>query len=194
MLPDAAIRAHWGEQAVVRRICRVDALSAITALLLSIVASPSAALANAPAAGGGVNSAAPRQPFSPTLRGVRRLLQSSSLHSSVALAQPAAIQASTTDGHHSDVLANFDGVGSLDSKVTNFDAQFEPPDQGLCVGNGFVVEMVNSAFRIFDTKGHTLAGPTNVNAPFHEGFAEFTSDPRCQYDAATNTWFAVILF
>ena len=90
--------------------------------------------------------------------------------------------------------ANFDGVGSLDSGITNFGAEFEPPDQGLCVGNGFVVEMVNSAFRVYDTQGHTLAGPTNVNAPFHEGFAEFTSDPRCYYDKSTNTWFATILF
>jgi hypothetical protein len=94
----------------------------------------------------------------------------------------------------SDVIANFDGVSSLDSGVTNFGAEFEPPDQGLCVGNGFVVEMVNSAFRVYDMHGKTLAGPTNVNAPFHDGFKQFTSDPRCQYDAATNTWFAIILF
>lgn len=93
-----------------------------------------------------------------------------------------------------DVLANFDGVSSRDSGVTNFGAEFEPPDQGLCTGNGFVLEMVNSAFRVFDTHGNTLAGPTNVNAPFHDGFKQFTSDPRCQFDAATNTWFAVVLF
>jgi hypothetical protein len=57
-----------------------------------------------------------------------------------------------------------------------------------------VVEMVNSAFRVYDMHGNTLAGPTNVNAPFHDDFAAFTSDPRCIYDAATNTWFASILF
>ena len=89
---------------------------------------------------------------------------------------------------------NVNGVSSLDSEVTNFGAMFEPPDQGLCVGNGYVVEMVNSAFRIYDTSGKTLLGPTNVNAPFHEDFLAFTSDPRCHYDAATNTWFATILF
>ncbi len=92
------------------------------------------------------------------------------------------------------MLANFDGVGSRDSQVTNFGLTFEPPDQGLCAGNGFVVEMVNSAFRVYDTHGSTLAGPTNVNAPFHEDFAAFTSDPRCHFDPATNTWFASVLF
>ncbi len=61
------------------------------------------------------------------------------------------------------------GVGSLDSAVTNFGAEFEPPDQGLCVGNGFVVEPVNSAYRIYGTNGRTIAGPFNVNDLFNEG-------------------------
>ena len=103
-------------------------------------------------------------------------------------------QESNVNGQSGGLLANFNGVSSLDSQVTNFGLTFEPPDQGLCVGNGFVVEMVNSAFRVYDTHGNTLQGPTNVNAPFHEDFAAFTSDPRCHYDAATNTWFATILF
>ena len=100
----------------------------------------------------------------------------------------------TTAASSSNLLANFDGVSSLDSGITNFGAEFEPPDQGLCAGNGFVVEMVNSAYRVYDTKGTTLAGPFNINKVFHDGFKQFTSDPRCHFDPATNTWFAVILF
>jgi hypothetical protein len=92
------------------------------------------------------------------------------------------------------LLANFDGVGSRDSGITNFGVEFQPPDQGLCVGNGFVVEMVNSAYRVYTTGGTSLAGPFNINKVFHDGFKQFTSDPRCHYDPATNTWFAVILF
>ena len=92
------------------------------------------------------------------------------------------------------VVANFNGVSSLDSEITNFGAKFEPPDQGLCEGNGFVVEMVNSAWRVYDLHGNTLHGPQNVNEPFHEDFLAFTSDPRCHFDAATNTWFAIVLF
>ena len=117
-----------------------------------------------------------------------------SLHPSLSSSASTAVQVSTATPHHSDLITSFDGVGSLDSAITNFGAEFEPPDQGLCAGNGYVVEMVNSAFRVYDTQGHTLAGPTNVNAPFHDGFAQFTSDPRCYYDRSTNTWFAVVLF
>ncbi len=76
----------------------------------------------------------------------------------------------------------------------NFGAEFEPPDQGLCVGNGFVVEPVNSAYSIYRTNGHRVAGPFNVNVLFNEGLTEFTSDPRCYYEPATHTWYAVILF
>ncbi len=92
------------------------------------------------------------------------------------------------------LLRNFNGVSSLDSAVTNFGAEFEPPDQGLCVGNGFVVEPVNSAFSIFRPDGSVIAGPFNVNVLFGEGLREYTSDPRCHFDSATNTWFATILF
>jgi hypothetical protein len=99
------------------------------------------------------------------------------------------------DSEHSrSILRNFDGVSSLDSGVTNFGAEFEPPDQGLCVGNGFVVEPVNSAFTIYRRNGSAVAGPFNVNVLFNEGLAEFTSDPRCYFDKSTHTWFAIILF
>src|SRR6185312_3974111 len=89
---------------------------------------------------------------------------------------------------------NFNGVSSRDSEKTNFGLEFEPPDQGLCVGNGFVVEPVNSAYNIYNTNGTRIAGPFNVNRLFNDGFKQFTSDPRCFYDKTTNTWFAVILF
>ena len=92
------------------------------------------------------------------------------------------------------LLANFNGVSSRNSAKANFGAEFEPPDQGLCVGNGFVVEAVNSAYTIYNTKGQVLAGPFNVNKLYDEGFKQFTSDPRCFYDKATHTWFATILF
>ena len=112
-----------------------------------------------------------------------------------AAAPDVAPAATALDAASSAVLAhNFNGVSSLDSAVTNFGAEFEPPDQGLCVGNGFVLEPVNSAFRVYRENGRSLAGPTNVNALFGDGFKQFTSDPRCQYDPATHTWFASILF
>ena len=96
--------------------------------------------------------------------------------------------------HSNNILHNFDGVSSLDSGITNFGQEFEPPDQGLCVGNGFVVEPVNSAFTIYRRNGSVVAGPFNVNVLFDEGLTQFTSDPRCYFDEATHTWFATILF
>jgi hypothetical protein len=92
------------------------------------------------------------------------------------------------------LLTNFNGVSSLDSAATNFGQEFEPPDQALCVGNGFVVEMVNSAYTVYRPDGRVVSGPFNVNGPFNLGLTEFTSDPRCYYDAADHTWFATILF
>ena len=41
----------------------------------------------------------------------------------------------------------------------------EPPDQGLCVGNGYVVETVNSVIRVWDTRrqrAHRRPGPEYV--------------------------------
>ena len=92
------------------------------------------------------------------------------------------------------LLENFNGVGSRNSAKVNFGAEFEPPDQGLCVGNGFVIEPVNSAYTIYTTKGQVVAGPFNVNKLYDEGYKQFTSDPRCFYDKTTHTWFAIILF
>ncbi|WP_426566349.1 hypothetical protein ACPPVT_07335 [Angustibacter sp. McL0619] len=94
----------------------------------------------------------------------------------------------------SSLLSSFNGTSSRDSEFTNFNLRFEPPDQGLCAGAGFIIEPVNSAYRIYNTAGQTLRGPFNVNELFNEGGKEFTSDPRCWYDPSAHAWFATILF
>ena len=171
---------------------RASVLSAVFAMVMAtFISSPVAAARPATSAGAEITvSAGPASTAQPVQRGTRH---KHAVGISAAMAAPGA-PALAAPARASRLLANFDGVSSLDSAVTNFGAEFEPPDQGLCAGNGFVVEMVNSAFRVYDTHGNTLAGPTNVNAPFHDGFKQFTSDPRCQYDAANNTWFAIVLF
>jgi hypothetical protein len=108
--------------------------------------------------------------------------------------QVTASSSPLDEGQVGKLLHNFNGVSSRDSAVTNFGAEFEPPDQGLCVGNGFVLEAVNSAYTIYRPNGAVVAGPFNVNVLFHEGLKQFTSDPRCYYDKSTNTWFAIIVF
>jgi hypothetical protein len=135
--------------------------------------------------------AAPGQTSLHGARGVR-----STPRSNHGLSPAAGVPIATTavTSVATSALHNFNGVSSNDSRITNFNLEFEPPDQGLCVGNGFVLEAVNSAFRIYTTSGKTLVGPSNVNDLFNVGSLEFTSDPRCYFDPTTNTWFATILF
>ena len=111
-----------------------------------------------------------------------------------AAAPAAAAAAAPAAAATRSPLVNFNGVSSRDSQFTNFELTFEPPDQGLCEGNGFVLEAVNSAYRIYRTAGTSLRGPFNVNDLFNVGAKEFTSDPRCWFDASTQTWFATIVF
>jgi hypothetical protein len=129
-----------------------------------------------------------------TLHGQRGVRSTPRSNGSLSPASSAPVAAAAVTSVASSVLHNFNGVSSNDSRITNFNQQFEPPDQGLCAGNGFVLEAVNSAFRIYTTSGKTLVGPSNVNDLFDEGSTQFTSDPRCYYDPTTNTWFATILF
>jgi len=125
-------------------------------------------------------------------RGVRRLPRSQSTTAPVTA--PPVTASVGISAKSAGLLANFNGTSSRDSEVTNFNQEFEPPDQGLCAGNGFVVDMVNSAYTVYRPNGTLVAGPFNINGPFDEGLTQFTSDPRCYYDATTNTWFATILF
>jgi len=126
-------------------------------------------------------------------KGARRLGSDRFSAAEAVPRSPAATGAAAAKPAWSPVV-NFDGVGSRDSQVTNFNAKFEPPDQGLCEGNGFVLEPVNSAYRIFRTNGTSIRGPFNVNDLFNVGGKEFTSDPRCWFDRSTQTWFATIVF
>lgn len=83
----------------------------------------------------------------------------------------------------------------------NTQFSLEPPDQGLCVGNGFVMEAVNNALEVFDTRGDVVGGPTALSQFFQllpefgqtGVFGQFISDPRCYYDAATRRWFVTEL-
>ncbi|MDQ2743102.1 MAG: hypothetical protein M3Z66_12520 [Chloroflexota bacterium] len=93
------------------------------------------------------------------------------------------------------LLHSFVGITAPQSQALNgFDV--EPPDQGLCVGNGAVVEMVNLAASISTPTGAPVLPSVSLNAFFGEtsGFTStFISDPRCYYDASAKAWFATVL-
>src|SRR6516164_4059573 len=65
--------------------------------------------------------------------------------------------------------SNFNGTSSRDSQFTNYNAEFEPPDQGLCEGNGVGLEAVNHAYRNCQTIGKTNRGQRNDADLFNEG-------------------------
>jgi hypothetical protein len=53
------------------------------------------------------------------------------------------------------VFRGFNGLTHLDQRTARNGNQFstEPPDQGLALGNGFVLEAVNSALNVYDVNG-----------------------------------------
>ena len=60
----------------------------------------------------------------------------------------------------------FEGLNLFQQRYARGGNQFtvEPPDQGLCVGNGFVVEAVNDVINVFNTSGQSvLADNTSTN-------------------------------
>jgi hypothetical protein len=102
------------------------------------------------------------------------------------------------------VAVGFDGLSHRDQRLANGGNQFsvEPPDQGLCAGNGFVLESVNDALRVFDTTGKPLTGVADLNtfygypAAINRTTGEqgpFVTDPSCYYDPDTRRWFQVVL-
>ena len=107
---------------------------------------------------------------------------------------------------HLAVKTTFDGLNFHDQRFANNGNQFsvEPPDQGLCAGNGFVLESVNDVLRVFDTDGHPLSGVVDLNTfygypaainrtanPITRG-PEIT-DPSCYFDRETQRFFHVVL-
>lgn len=103
---------------------------------------------------------------------------------------------------------SFRGLNAREQRLANagqspneaFDK--EPPDQALCVGNGFVLEGVNNALRVFDTNGNALSSPVGLNT-FYGYPPEVTDgppptfgpsliDPSCYFDQATERWFFVV--
>jgi hypothetical protein len=97
----------------------------------------------------------------------------------------------------------FTGLTHLQQRTARNGNQFstEPPDQGLAVGNGFVLEAINSALNVYDTNGvqllvHPLALseffglPPGINRA--TGFnGVFPGDVSCLFDPETQRWFVV---
>ncbi len=98
------------------------------------------------------------------------------------------------------LVLSFDGLNHFDQRTAFNGNQFsgEPPDQGLCAGNGYVLETINSALRVYRTNGSAASGvaafnefygyPPAINRTTGK-FGPDMFDPSCLYDRATNRWF-----
>jgi hypothetical protein len=116
----------------------------------------------------------------------------------------------------------FEGLNHYQQRFARGGNQFslEPPDQGLCVGNGYVVEPVNDVINIFSAATGASALPDNTATNIVSGFprnvnhavdlnsfygyapainrstglrGQFVTDPSCLYDAQTQRFFVVVL-
>jgi hypothetical protein len=119
----------------------------------------------------------------------------------------------------------FDGLNHYQQRYSRGGNQFsvEPPDQGMCAGNGYVLEAVNDVLNVYsastgnsalpdNTATNMVAGfPRDVNhavdlnsfygyapaidrAPGHGNVrGPFVTDPSCLYDAQTQRFFVVSL-
>ncbi len=119
------------------------------------------------------------------------------------------------------VGASFEGLNLYQQRFARGGNQFtvEPPDQALCVGNGFVLESVNDVLNVYDSAG-TSQLPDNTAKNIVAGFprnvdhavdlnsflgyapainrttgkrAQSVTDPTCIYDAATQRFYVVAL-
>ena len=89
--------------------------------------------------------------------------------------------------------SGFNGLDVIDQGLQS-GFLLEPPDQGLCVANGFVFEAVNVAVAVYDASTHNLlSGPVYANTFFGIDAVQFTSDPRCFFDTQVRRWFVTIL-
>jgi hypothetical protein len=115
----------------------------------------------------------------------------------------------------------FEGLNHYQQRYTRGGNQFsvEPPDQALCVGNGYVLEAVNDVLNVYNTSGNSVL-PDNTSTNVVAGFprnvnhavdlnsfygydpainrstgvrAQSLTDPSCLFDAATQRWFVVVL-
>jgi hypothetical protein len=120
------------------------------------------------------------------------------------LPSPAGTPVSTSAGG----ATGFAGLNIVDQDnagtgiYANSQGSLEPPDQALCVGNGFVIGGVNLAFAVYSTAGKQLTAATAYNQFFNVApesvqggppFGDFLSDPKCYFDPVGGRFIQTIL-
>jgi hypothetical protein len=118
--------------------------------------------------------------------------------------------------------SGFEGLNFYQQRYARGGNQFsvEPPDQGMCAGNGYVIEAVNDVLNVYHASDGSSALPDNTSSNVVGGFprdvnhavdlnsfygyapainratgvrGQFVTDPSCLYDAATQRFYVVVL-
>jgi len=107
-------------------------------------------------------------------------------------------------GSNSDLALSLAGLNFEEQRTADGGNQFslEPPDQALCVGNGYALESVNTVFRIHNLSTMTTGGVAALN-PFFTADQQINratgergqdlGDPKCYYDPELNRFFFTVL-
>lgn len=80
---------------------------------------------------------------------------------------------------------SFDGCSAADNTPL-YGSTFAPPDPNMCVGPNHVVQMVNSAHKVFDKSGNLLTGPLKFSSI--ASTAQDDGDPIVLYDQLADRW------
>ena len=108
------------------------------------------------------------------------------------------------------LLGSFEGLNLFQQRYARGGNQFtlEPPDQALCVGNGYVVEATNDVLNVYNSSGvsqlpaNTVGGAVDLNSFYGYPPAinrttgvsgPFITDPTCLFDAQTQRFYLVVL-
>jgi hypothetical protein len=117
--------------------------------------------------------------------------------------QPPVV-ASSPVGGKAGLTASWQGLDGFEQRYANGGNQFslEPPDQGLCAGNGYVLEAVNDVLRVFRGSGAPVSGVTDLNtflgypAQFDRATGlegPFVTDPSCVFDHGSGRFYLSVL-
>jgi hypothetical protein len=83
----------------------------------------------------------------------------------------------------------FVGLTGPEQAAVNGGLDLEPPDQGLCAGDGYVAEFINNALTVYQPSGSQALPVIAAYQMFKQPSTAFMSDPRCYFDQATGRWF-----
>ena len=196
------IHLHREEKPMLRtRPGRAVIISSAFALALAVAVGPSAGAASAPV----VVGAHEFQNDPPAESTVNRLIPSSMSQARVPSSHVPRPASLTIAGNGA--TRTISGLTMQDQRTADGGNQFslEPPDQGLCVGNGLVVEAVNTVFQIYPTSGEPANAESTSLTQFFTGkrqidrtvapptYGNFLSDPKCYFDPDSQRFYMTVL-